>query len=91
MANKRDKILVNRSIEIIKERGTISSWDLSNELENMPMSTFNNVMRPILRMNPCIKQDKDKNWCYRYELLPENQIPEINPQMSIVDWIKNSN
>ncbi len=90
MANKRDKILVNRAVEIIKERGSISSWDLSNELENMPMSTFNNVMRPILRKNACIKQDREKNWAYKWEMLPE-RVAENNPQTSIEMWIKTSN
>jgi len=90
MANKRDKIMINRAIEIIKEVGVISAWDLSNKLDNMAMTTFNNHLRPILRQNPCLKQDKDKNFCFKYEELPENKV-EINPQMSIVDWIQNSN
>jgi len=90
MANKRDKILLNRAVQIIKETGSISGWDLSNELDNMPMSTFNNIVRPLLRQNPCIAVGKNKNFVYKWEMLPEKKA-ENNPQTSIEMWIKSSN
>ena len=91
MANKREKILVNRAVAIIKEVGEISSWDLSNGLENMSLVQFNNHLKPVLKQNPNLRWTKEKTWQYKYELLPENKSKEPEPQTSIEMWIKNTN
>ncbi len=88
MASKRERMLVIRALDVIKAQGEISSWDLSNEID-LPMSSFNNILRPILRSSTLIKRTKDKKWAYRYEETPEPKQPD--PQMSIEDWIKTSN
>lgn len=88
MASKRERVLVIRALDVIKARGEISSWDLSNEID-LPMSSFNNILRPILRSSTLIKRTKDRKWAYRYEQTPEPQEPD--PQTSIEMWIKTSN
>jgi len=92
MASKREKILVNRAVAIIKEVGEISSWDLSNALENMSLVQFNNHLKPVLKQNPNLRWTKEKKWAFKYEELPENSMPKENePQTSIQMWIKTTN
>ena len=81
-------MLIVKALQVVQTQGEITTWDLINEL-NIPISTYNNSIRPILRQHPLLKQTKDKKWTYNYpEVQPEK---ELNPQMSIEDWIKNSN
>ncbi len=88
MANKRERMLLIRALDVIKAQGEISSWDLSNEID-LPMSSFNNILRPILRSSTLLKRTKDRKWAYKYEEITGPK--EIDPQTSIEMWIKTSN
>lgn len=81
-------MLIVKALQVVQTQGEISTWDLINEL-NIPISTYNNSIRPILRQHPLLKQNRDKMWTYNYPEVQEPKKPE--PQMSIEDWIKNSN
>lgn len=87
MASKRERTLLVKALQVIQAQGEISSWDLSNEM-NIPLSTFNNQFRPILKQHALVKQTKEKKWAYKYQEIAAKQ-PE--PQTSIEDWIKNNN
>jgi len=90
MVSKKERCKINLLIESLKECGALSTTELTEKADHMALSIFQNIYKPALKDSGCVEYNKStRKWNYRWELLPVKT--EVDSQMSIEDWIKNTN
>jgi len=81
---------MNQLIEILKESGALTTTELTDKADHMALSIFQNIYKPALKDTQCVEYDKStRKWRYMWELVSVKT--EADSQMSIEDWIKNTN
>jgi len=90
MVSKKERRNLNQLIEILKEAGDLTTTELTDNADHMALSIFQNIYKPALKDSGCVEYNKSiRKWRYKWESVPVQ--PKVISQMSIEDWIKNTN